>query len=237
MKPNGCILYEGPSRLDGSPIVVIATGLNGSSGNRKTGDMIQTWIIRSDLHPLEALRGGTDTGICGDCPHRSKASGGSGACYVNVSQAPTSIWNAYKRGSYPAVDWERFRGRAIRFGAYGDPTAAPLKLWRKLGKLSSANTGYTHQWRRFPGYRGLLMASVDTPAEAAEASRRGWRTFRIRTQAQPLEAGEFICPASEEAGKRMLCAACMACDGNRRGARRASPAIVVHGVWAGSFEA
>lgn len=237
MKPNGCILYEGKSRLDGAPIVVIATGLNGSSGNRKTGDMIQTWIIRSDLHPLEALRGGDDTSICGDCPHRSKASGGTSACYVNVSQAPTSIWNAYKRGTYGPVDWSRFAGRSIRFGAYGDPTAAPLALWRKLGKLSASNTGYTHQWRKFPGYRGLLMASVDTPAEALDARGKGWRTFRVRTAAQPLQPGEFVCPASAEAGKRLVCAECTACDGNRRGEKRASVAIVAHGVWAGSFSA
>ena len=47
-KLNGVVLYEGPSVLDGAPIAVIATL---KSANVKTGDMIQTWIIRSDMHP------------------------------------------------------------------------------------------------------------------------------------------------------------------------------------------
>ena len=39
---NGVILYEGPSMLDGAPIVVIATGIRTGSTNVKTGAMIQT---------------------------------------------------------------------------------------------------------------------------------------------------------------------------------------------------
>ena len=49
--PNGRILYEGPSMLDGAPIVVIATGFAERSGNDKTGAMIQTWILRADIPP------------------------------------------------------------------------------------------------------------------------------------------------------------------------------------------
>ena len=52
---NGVILYEGPSELDGSPIVVIATF---GSKNRKTGkgrkNLIQTWIMRQDVAPWDA---------------------------------------------------------------------------------------------------------------------------------------------------------------------------------------
>ena len=40
--PNGRILYEGPSMLDGAPIVVIATGFAERTANAKTGSMIQT---------------------------------------------------------------------------------------------------------------------------------------------------------------------------------------------------
>ena len=49
--PNGYILYQGPSNIDGKPIVVIATGFANKSANGKTGDMIQTWIIREDIAP------------------------------------------------------------------------------------------------------------------------------------------------------------------------------------------
>ena len=69
-KPNGAILYEGPSALDGAPIVVIVTGLARKSTNAKTGALLQTWILRSDMHPIDAVRSGADSSICGDCRHR-----------------------------------------------------------------------------------------------------------------------------------------------------------------------
>ena len=45
-------------------------GIRTASANPKTGDMIQTWILRSDMHPLEAIKSGSDYGICGSCIHR-----------------------------------------------------------------------------------------------------------------------------------------------------------------------
>ena len=50
-KPLGVILFEGPSLIDGAPIAVIATGFQRRTANSKTGDMVQTWIIRSDREP------------------------------------------------------------------------------------------------------------------------------------------------------------------------------------------
>jgi hypothetical protein len=81
-KPKGYILYKGPSVLDGAPIVVIATM---STNNGKTGDMVQTWILRDDVSPLEATKTGQDSSVCGECPHRHYL---GGACYVTVFQAP-----------------------------------------------------------------------------------------------------------------------------------------------------
>ena len=66
---NG-IIYRGPSLLDGSPIVAIATY---SARNRKTGAMVQTYIIRDDMDPVTASRTGADAAICGACPLRGKA--------------------------------------------------------------------------------------------------------------------------------------------------------------------
>ena len=68
--PNGYILYRGPSAIDGKPIMVIATGFANKSSNGKTGDMIQTWIIREDIAPNEAIKSGEDESICGQCIHR-----------------------------------------------------------------------------------------------------------------------------------------------------------------------
>jgi len=55
-KPSGFILYRGPSLLDGKPIVVVA--ITKESKNSKTGSMLQTYIIRSDMHPVAAVRKG-----------------------------------------------------------------------------------------------------------------------------------------------------------------------------------
>ena len=60
------IIYEGPSKLDGAPIVAIATGVDGASDNGKTGDMVQITIIRADIAPHHATKTGDDTSVCGN---------------------------------------------------------------------------------------------------------------------------------------------------------------------------
>lgn len=67
---QGLVLWEGPSRLDGAPIVLIATGMRRGSSNEKTGPMVQTWILRQDVAPHVAQRTGADASVCGDCPLR-----------------------------------------------------------------------------------------------------------------------------------------------------------------------
>lgn len=236
-QPNGLILWEGPSALDGSPIVVIATGLAGRSRNEKTGDMIQTWIIRADVDPHDATKSGDDAAVCGACPHRP-ALGGS--CYVKVFQAPKSVFNGYRRGIYPRAALADlpgiFAGRTVRVGSYGDPAAAPFAVWQAVLSQAAGSTGYTHQWRTAnPAFRVLVMASVDSFAEGLEARAAGWRTFRIRTEAEPLQAkAEFVCPASAEAGYRTDCATCRACGGLDAKAK-ASPVIIAHGATARRF--
>jgi hypothetical protein len=181
-KPTGYIVYEGPSVLDGAPIVMIATL---ETDNRKTGDMVQTWIIRSDMSPLDASRSKLDSAICGNCPHKWSA---GGACYVNLGQAPTSIYRAYLRGSYPLYLGfnETLRSllhnRKIRLGAYGDPAAVPVQVLRLLVSLAAGHTGYTHQMahRNFdPAVLQYCMASADTAKQAANLWADKARTFRI----------------------------------------------------------
>ena len=64
---NGVVLYDGPSLIDGSPIVAIATGLIWPSLNRKTGDMVHVWIMRADTPPVEAFYTDRGKSVCGDC--------------------------------------------------------------------------------------------------------------------------------------------------------------------------
>ena len=233
-KPTGFVIYKGPSLSDGAPIVVVATI---KSKNGKTGNMVQTWIIRSDMSPLSALAG-ADVSICGDCVLRPANGGG---CYVNVGKAPSRVFAAFQRGRYidisdsPAAITAIGRNRENRFGAYGDPMAVPVGVWNALDAESAGRTGYTHQWHNLSiapaqraGIMRLCMASVNDPAEQAAAKALGSRTFRVRLADEPLLPREFACPASPEGGDSQTCQTCLACNGAER-PKAADAAIVVHG--------
>ena len=64
---NGFIIYDGPSVLDGQPIIAVATL---KTSNAKTGNMIQTWIMRRDIEPHLAIKSGDDSSVCGGCVQR-----------------------------------------------------------------------------------------------------------------------------------------------------------------------
>jgi hypothetical protein len=145
------------------------------------------------------------------------------------------VFEKYSRGGYPtyhpAAHEHLLRDRLIRFGTWGDPAAAPVELWTMLAGLARGRTGYSHQWRRAdPGLRPLVMASVDTPEDMAEAHAVGWRTFRVRRASEPVLPSEIICPASAEAGKRRTCETCKACSGATSSSAARSVVIVVHGL-------
>jgi len=227
------VLYEGPSRLNGSPVVAIATGLANPSQNSKTGDELQVWILVQDDHPIAALQDGGDAAICGDCKHRPYL---GGSCYVNVGQAPGNIWKSYKRGIYPKVTEEQvkeiFAGTVLRFGAYGDPAAVPLKVWQTIFGVARGWTGYTHQWRTLDASWQGIMASVDNIDEYIIAKEAGWRTFRVRKPQEDLLAKEISCPAAVESTKTygtVVCADCRLCDGTAKSPKIKDIAIVVHG--------
>ena len=234
----GFIFYRGPSPIDGAPIVAIATL---KSKNAKTGDMVQTWILREDASPLDAIASGEDQSICGNCTHRGRK-GKKRTCYVDVGKAPMGVWKAYHRGQYidlsddPGTIAILLAQRIVRMGAYGDPAMVPVKQWRMLLAESAGRTGYTHAWKRMwaQALKEYVMASVDSVAEQDLARSMGWRTFRVRTETEPLQSNEFACPASPEGGQRKQCITCKACDGADRPGK-ASAAIIVHGAMAKHF--
>ena len=207
---NGYVIHEDSQR------VIIATGFSTKSDNRKTGDMIQIWILVKLVDPVQAIKEGLDRLICGSCIHRGDGTGSGRSCYVNVGQAPLGIWRAWKAGKYPTLQFmDCFSGRKVRFGAYGDPTHLPLSLALAIAGASSGWTGYTHQWRKpsLQGWRSILMASVDTTAELLVARSMGWSTFRV-TPDLDHHSFEKLC-ASERNGTS--CADCLFCDGSRSG--------------------
>ena len=236
------IIYEGPSAFDGSPIVAIVTGYGPNrSANRKTGRMAQLWILRADVAPLAAIRSGSDDAICGTCPLRGTV-GDDGkrigrACYVNVGQAPTSVYRAYVRGSYervtPADAGQILSGQKVRLGAYGDPAMLPIGVVRDLIAHASLWTGYTHQWRDIdPAWSGLLMASADSVADRRHARELGYRSFYVAPIGTDIatESGVVECAATR-ARNPLQCDACGMCAGTRNGTRSGAVdvAIIAHG--------
>ena len=239
------IIYSGPSKIDGSPIVAIY--LQGSN-NKKTGrSMSQVYILQADIDPITANRTGVDYGICGDCPHRGKANPNkvSGyadgrSCYVNLAQAPNQIYKAYKAGKYQPATLEELpgigEGQTIRLGAYGDPLAIPSHIIRALLSKSKGHTSYTHASGLLPdATMSHSMLSADSPEQAQAAHNKGFRTFRVIPVKQwqqegsgALLKGEILCPASKEAGAKVTCSSCLLCSGQHTKAK--SIAIPAHGI-------
>jgi hypothetical protein len=229
MKTLGYIAYEGPSLIDGAPIVVIVNRLDGSD-NAKTGAIVQSFIIRADVAPTEALKTGADVSICGQCPHRpfliKTGQSDEPPCYVNVGRSVRAVYDAYKRGRYTRADAatiaRALAGKIVRLGTYGDPAAAPVTMWAQITRYAASRRGYTHQWDRpdfdAQAWAPLVMASADTLDEAARANLLGMRVFRVSIGVD-VQAGEAMCPASAEAGRRATCVKCTLCSGTSIQAR------------------
>lgn len=229
-QPLGFVVYEGPSMIDGSPIVVIVNKVFDASANAKTGAIVQTFIIRSDVDPLTALKTGADAGVCGTCEHRPalvKAGNGKAPCYVNVGRSVMAVYGAYKRGRYvqasPEFIAQFLAEKTLRLGTYGDPAAAPVALWHALAAGAAKRVGYSHQWASIGfdvnAWSTLIMASADTPEQRLQANAMGLRTFRVAPVGTLPVAGEISCPASAEAGRKTTCADCRLCGGTSVKAR------------------
>jgi len=246
---NGIIFYRGPSAIDGVPIIGAASGIYKPSRNPKTGPMIQTWVLLDDIAPHIATQSGADFSICGNCRHRGTIETLKGStrnvgrsCYVTTFQAPRNVWTQCRDGKYATVSLAEtaaiFAGKKVRLGAYGDPAAIPFDVWAEVmaGVEAGQSTGYTHQWQdcdsRFSQY---CMASVDTALEAELASAKGYRYFRVTHRGEVKRAGEVVCPASDEMGKKTDCASCRACGGFASKAR-AHITIAAHSTGAMAFE-
>lgn len=228
------IAYEGPSLLDGKPIVLL---VQMGSRNTKTDNMVQTFILRSDIDPISASRTGEDYSICGDCVMRGiPHDGNSGwakkrGCYVNLLHGPNGKYQTYKKGGYTKIDDLVFmagllKNQDVRVGSYGDPSAIPNHVWETI--LSEVNmwTGYTHS-KNNP-YPEKYMSSVETKSQMLSEMAKGNRTFRVIMAIDEVVKGkEILCPASKEAGYRTTCKACKLCNGNQSKAK--SIAIVAHG--------
>lgn len=229
----GHIIYQGPSRLDKQPVFVAAIT---SSDNRKTGDMVQTYIMRADMDPRLASKLGEDFSICGDCRHRgtptldpARSIAEQRSCYVAIGQGPLQVWKAFQAGRYTLADTFADRARLgfdrfVRLGTYGDPAAVPTSVWNALLTQARGWTGYTHNGAS----SALCMVSADSLSEAQQAWQAHKRTFRIIRHVSEVQRNEVLCPASAEAGAKTTCLNCRLCNGDGS-AHAKSVAIVAHG--------
>ena len=239
-KPDAFELWRGPSAINGDEIGVVVTHLRREPMNDKIGDMSQAWILPYLEQPIEAVRDGADQSVCGSCRFRPSLYGG---CYVQVPSTAQRVWWAWRRfGNYQPGptprDTEALAQKSMRIGAWGDPAAVPLEVWRGLLPLLTGWTSYTHRWRLLDSVQwGFCMASVDSAAEALEAQALGWRTYRARAQGDALLPSEIGCPGADEAprrrdGERVRCDDCGLCRGEMRltsGRQAKSISIFVHG--------
>jgi hypothetical protein len=233
------IIYEGPSLIDGQPIVVL---YQSGSTNGKTGNMAQTYILHANIDPITASRTGQDSAICGDCIHRGQAhSGDSGqalnrSCYVTLMHGPLIKYKGYKAGKYKYASGHADlialgKGQVIRLGTYGDPVAVPSYIWQSLLLESKAHTAYTHG--AINPMPDKIMTSADSLGQAQSAWQRGERTFRVVASLSHITKQEVLCPASDESaalrgGAKATCESCKLCAGASVKAK--SVAIVVHGT-------
>ncbi len=224
MKTNMKGLKQGVVIHETDETVSILTGFKSASNNDKTGEMIQQWNLYKHEKPVEAARNQNDKSVCGECPHRwfSQDPDADSACYVNLGQAPTSIWNAWGRGSYaPITEKEVYKDAlkendtSLRFGAYGNPSVIPVDTVDEWIEASNGHTGYIHDWKDKPEYAGKFQASVDSVEEYLEAKSMDFNTFRIdgTTDGRPMR-GETLC--INTAKPSIKCSDCLLCDGKSR---------------------
>jgi hypothetical protein len=190
-------------------VVVIATL---RTTNRKTGNMVQVWILDPTTDPVTSVKTGKDAStVCKGC----KFASGNG-CYVNVGQAPLAVWKGYHKGIYPFLGKKYFDvvfgGRKVRFGAYGNPSLIPLDIVSAIAKAAKGWTGYFHDWHLMPkekskAYGKFFMASTETDSSRCKASDMGLRYFHVSPN-QPRDTIECLSDA-----KGISCAECQLCQG------------------------
>jgi hypothetical protein len=232
---QSAVIYRGPSLLDGQPIAVVAV-LSGR--NRKTGLMVQTYILRDDIDPREANRTGADYSICGNCPLRGTPNPEQGklaigrGCYVNIGQGVLITWKHLQRGGYPTVNGHEAiaaigAGKMVRAGTYGDPAAVPSYIWESLLSRAKGWTGYSHQFEnpQAAANPAWFMQSVESAEQARAAWALGRRTFRVvNSETEAVTGSEIVCPSN----KGVQCTDCGLCKGNS--AKGKSIVIEAHGA-------
>lgn len=117
-------------------------------------------------------------------------------------------FNAYKFKAFiQAADY--FEVELVRFGVYGEPVLMNIEVFKEL-RMIAPSVGYTHQWKKYPEFSGLLQASTHNEIEVIQANNEGWTVYNIGN----IE-GLVNCPASKESTKKSSCLKCKMCSGEK----------------------
>jgi hypothetical protein len=203
---------------------LVFTALMGSN-NRKTGNMIQTYILDKARLTSEPRVFGAK---CEACPLVNK-------CYVSrdkmsVRRALKALLEGKGTGSYQHATLDQvlphLEGRSIRFGTYGDPSAIPLDDVAKIVSAAKGHTGYTHFWREIdPAYSAYFMASCESLSDENEARLIGYRSFRVLLKEQvehEVRSASIECLNSSVG---LTCEDCGLCSGTEG---KGSSSIYIH---------
>jgi hypothetical protein len=237
------LVHDIPSAYNGKPIRVRATFAEPRTANEKTGAMIQTYIAPAFDHPQETIKQGDDGAQCGACPlsPTAKDKVSHDSSYTNVGQIGQTGGGCYIRTDtigHTLSDKDNSKvvlkaldkGYGLRLGSYGDPAMVDPSVWKPLLDKASFHTGYTHQWRHdfAQKYKGILMASVNSPSEFLEAKKLGWKVFAtwngICAEHVQVLGLTIQCPSDPTLPVIRQCSACRLCNG-----KRADIWIVPHG--------
>lgn len=211
--------------IDPSDILWAAT-----SSNVKTGNVPTAWVGLTKAACRESCRG---------CVMAPRDVGGDGSCYSHSGSpaiAHASIRKAAASGkdrSLTAALRNAARSaRMVRLSAIGDMGRMAREhadaIVDTIKTAGLAVVGYTHHWREEApreAWRGRLMASVGSLAEADEALAQGWRAAAVVPEDHPARsvtpggATVIVCPAqvAEAAGRSVTCNTCRLCDASRPG--------------------
>jgi len=237
--PNGYVIYDGVSLLNGERIIYIV--LVSNSKNVKTGAMDFQTIVITPHNPLYASKHGLDDANCGNCKHRgiptddpNRKQAKDRTCYVKLFHTPLIVWKQWKKGAYPYLQGHEAiasigRGKRGRDGTYGDGGAVPQYIWDSLISKAKKHTAYCHQYDNPNSSFDpmIYMVSAENLSTAQKHWGLGNRTFRvIQDVNEVVKDKEILCPASKEMGRRVQCSSCMLCGGSQVKAK--SIAIVQH---------
>lgn len=262
-KTNGAVLWSGPSPHDGKPIVAIATGIARPSRNGKTGNMVQVFIMRSDVDPLTALRAGMSGSVCGGCAligilrpptpkerrrearrlrKLAKAAGrtellklAERACYVAVHQSVMAVFRAFVRGKYPTATPEQARNMFAGRALRLGAYGDPAFLPLDLLRTLTRNVStWTGYTHAWRERPEYLELLMGSADTQADAREIDLLGGRSFSGMKENEIiGTKSMQCPATTSKKLSCERCGRCNG-RRGTKERGTARNVHLVWHGA---